>query len=328
MRDLNVFEAVVEPSVERIPLVDIRCHDELDGRACEISHVIYRNVFTEFDQKLSRHLAAVTGTGFPAISATIRIRETKPGASWQAGKSLHFASVPHALRGISARSLKNRATVEITIHAPETEMTIADNPGARQTLDKGDLSALSSALEFCALLGEVEFLEISGDYDLVMVQPLGSDLRPVTIDLYRGSLYVHGAHSEKDVFEGPLFDYRKLALENAVIRGYLASARHALAATKEDAVMTFRAAAEARILSFDRALAGRSLEDYRLDAVISLVARLKAGLGDNLAGLSEDAQITALDWAVSIERAAGAGAASGKYSTLDYLLRGPHRAAS
>ncbi|MCL5778738.1 hypothetical protein M1105_17315 [Limibaculum sp. FT325] len=328
MRDLNVFEAVVEPSVERIPLVDVRCFDIADQRECEISHLVSRNVFTEFDQKLSRHLAAVTGTGFPSVSATIRIRERRPGATWQSGRALHFSSVPHALRGIAARALKTRDVAELYIHAPETDMTVDDGPAHRQEVRKGDVAALSTALAFCAMFGEPDFVELSGDYDIVMAQPSG-ELRPITVDLYRGSMTVYGVHGGgKDVFEGPVYDYKRLTLENPLVRGYLASARHALAAVKEDAVHGFRAAAEARILNFDRALAGRPLENYRLEAVISLVARLKAGLGDNLAGLSEDAQITALDWSSSIERAAGSAAAAGKFSTLDYLLRGPHRTAA
>jgi hypothetical protein len=193
---------------------------------------------------------------------------------------------------------------------------------------KGDVSALTAALEFCAALGEAEFLELSGDYDLLVVQPASTDHKPVTIDIFRGSLTVHAVYGDgKDVFEGPLFDQRRLMLENPVVRSYLAATRHALAAAKEDAVLTFRAAAESRILNFDRALAGKPLDDYRLDAVISLVARLKAGLGENLSGLSEDAQITALDWSASIERATD-GESATKFSTLDYLLRGPHRAAS
>lgn len=329
MRELSVFEAVVEPSVERIPLVDIRCFDVVEGRQCEIAHVVYRNVFTEFDHSLSRHLAAVTGAGFPAISATIRIREAKSDTSWQNGKWLHFQSLPHALRGIAARSLKKREMVELFIHVPENEAAIAENPGARRQIGKGDVAALTAALEFCAALGEIEFIDLSGDYDLIVAHPAGENLKPVTIDLFRGTLVVHGVFGNgTDVLEAPLFDFRRLLIDNQILRTYAASTRHALAAAKEEAVMTFRAAAETRILNFDRALAGRPLEDYRLDAVISLVARLKAGLGDNLSGLSEDAQITALDWSALIERTAANGGGPNKYSVLDFLLRGPHRAAS
>ncbi len=95
----------------------------------------------------------------------------------------------------------------------------------------------------------------------------------------------------------------------------MARARHALVATKEAAVLEFRAAAENRILSFDRALDGRPLDGHRLDAAIALVERLKVGLGGSLIGLSEDAQITALDWSSAI--ASGDGrAATGRHIVL------------
>ncbi len=95
----------------------------------------------------------------------------------------------------------------------------------------------------------------------------------------------------------------------------MARARHALVASKEAAVLAFRAAAEDRILAFDRALAGRPLDGHRLEAAIALIERLKAGLGGSLSGLSEDAQITALDWSAAI--AAGDGRpATGKHIIL------------
>ena len=66
-----------------------------------------------------------------------------------------------------------------------------------------------------------------------------------------------------------------------------------------------------RILAFDRALAGRPLDGHRLDAAVALVERLKAGLGGSLNGLSEDAQITALDWSAAIASGNGRAAAGG-----------------
>jgi hypothetical protein len=329
MHELDLFEAVIEPSVERIPLVDIRYRDVVDGRECEISHLVYRNVFTEFDQKLSRHLAAVSQRGFPAISATIRIRAAKSRATWRDGKTLHFHSVPHALRGIASRALKDQEKVHLAVHTPDDGMGAMDDAGVERVVAPGDVQALNAALDLCAQLGEFEFLDLSGDFDLIMVQPKAAELRPVTMDLYRGSVTVPEAFGDaKDGFEGPLFDFRKLIVEHPQVRTYIAAARHGLAACKESAVMTFRSAAEARILNFDRALAGRPLADYRLDAVVSLVARLKAGLGDNLAGLSEDAQITALDWASSIEHGSDGGSRPDDPTTLEFVLRGSRRAAS
>ncbi|GAG38359.1 unnamed protein product, partial [marine sediment metagenome] len=101
-------------------------------------------------------------------------------------------------------------------------------------------------------------------------------------------------------FECPIHGFAKHVAGNMQAQGYLARARHALVATKEAAVMEFRAVAENRILNFDKALAGRALDGHRLDAAVALVERLKLGLGSNLSGLSEDARIIALDWSSAI----------------------------
>lgn len=301
MRDLTIFETIVQPSVEKIALVDVQYPDVSDGRACIVSHVIHRNVFTGFDQKLSRHLAAIRGSGFPAISATIRIREPHATAPWKEGRALHFASVPHALRGIANRALAERETVDLFLASVETTSELGAPDGTTRTVTRDDVKALGAALEFCRAFGAYEFLQVSGDFDLLLVQPASSDLNPVSMDLYRGVISLPSAYGRSnDGFEGALFDFRRHASEHRAVRNYLANARHAVAAAKEDAVLTFRAAAEDRILSFDRALCGRVLEGHRLDAVMSLVARLRAGLGDDLAGISEDARITALDWAEAV----------------------------
>jgi hypothetical protein len=101
-------------------------------------------------------------------------------------------------------------------------------------------------------------------------------------------------------FECPIHGFASHAAGNVLAQGYMARARHALVATKQTAVEEFRAAAEDRILAFDKALGQRPMDGHRLDAAIALVERLKAGLGSNLHGLSEDAQITALDWSMTI----------------------------
>ena len=109
-------------------------------------------------------------------------------------------------------------------------------------------------------------------------------------------------------FECPIHGFAEHAASNMLAQGYLARARHALVAAKEAAVQDFRAAAETRILSFDKALGQRAMEGHRLDATVALVERLKSGLGSSLGGLSEDAQITALDWTTSIATSEGMAA--------------------
>jgi hypothetical protein len=124
-------------------------------------------------------------------------------------------------------------------------------------------------------------------------------------------------------FECPIHGFAGHVAGNVLAQGYLARARQALVAAKEAAVMEFRAAAESRILSYDKVLAnrtaGRLLDGYRLDATTSLVERLKAGLGSGLNGLSEDARITALDWSMEIA-ASDDSTAVGRHITLAHPL--------
>ncbi len=107
-------------------------------------------------------------------------------------------------------------------------------------------------------------------------------------------------------FECPLHGFGVHVSDNVLAQGYVAQARHALIATKVAAVMEFRAMAEARLVNFDRALAGRPVEGARQEIASALIARLMAGLGSNLSGLSEDAQLAALDWSDAIEIEGGA----------------------
>lgn len=305
MRDFTLFETVVQPSVERIPLMDVQYADVVDDHPCVISHIVSRNVFTDFDLKLSRHLAAVRNGGFPGVTVTIRAREKKAGAIWTEGRDQHFLTVPHALRGIARRAMAKHGFADLTflgIEGASDAMEALDDQSPARRVEKSEVDAFGAALEFCRTLGAFEFLEVSGDFDMLMVKPAGTDFSPITVDLFRGSVSVPAAAGRKhDGFEGALYELRRNLDQNAAARTYFAAARHAMTEAKEDAVLAFRTAAETRIHAFDRALANRPLQGHRLDAVLSLVARLRAGLGDGLTGISEDARITALDWAEAAE---------------------------
>ncbi|MEM6678172.1 MAG: hypothetical protein AAF675_09895, partial [Pseudomonadota bacterium] len=170
-----------------------------------------------------------------------------------------------------------------------------DTPSRR--IDKDELAAFGQGLEFCRSLGAFEFLEVSGDFDLLTVRPAIAEMAVISIDLFRGAVTIPAVQGGGGGFEGALYELQRTVEKNAAARAYFARARHEMTIAREEAVLALRAAAEDRIHAFDRALAGRPLEGHRLDAVLSLVARLRAGLGDDLAGISEDARITALDWA-------------------------------
>jgi hypothetical protein len=295
-----VFNEYVEPCLERIPVLEVTHEESHEGRDYIISQTIQRNVFTDFDQKLSCHLAATRGVGFPAFTVAIYVAERGGAAPLKPLTQAHYASVPHALKGIAERAFGEVDQVELTVH--HNDPSAGDRgAGVSRTVTSDDTEALDAALTICRFLGEPEFLSISGDFDIVLAGPPG-DLKPVIIHVNNGSISMPcSTGGAITPFECPLHGFAAHLGGSILAQGYMAQARHALVAEKERAVRDFRSAAERQILNFDRALAGRSLEGHRLESAVALVERLKAGLGSGLKGLSEDARITALEWSTSIE---------------------------
>lgn len=303
------FKSVIEPSLERLPLLEVLHVERYEGRDFVVSHIIRRNIFTEFDAKLSRHLGALRGAGFPSISVSVRLRERNEAEGWRQARALSFPSVPHALASIGRRALGKGKAATMRLHYQGFHDTAERGQGLRRIIRPEDLEVLEAALSATRHLGESAFLDITGDFDLVMVKPANEDLAPVMFDLYNRRVTIPGTETgSRDSIDTALFDFDRFVAENPAARSYLANARHGLVAAKELSVHQFRAAAEDRIIAVDKTLSGRALEFHRLDAVVGLVARLKAGLGDDLRGLSEDARITAFDWAMAIERESDAPA--------------------
>jgi len=311
----KVFKTIVEPSLERIPVLEALHIERHHGREYVVNQTINRNVFTEFDRKLSRHLAATRGVGFPLFSVSVHVGERGSAASPRQLAVAHYASVPHALKGIAERAVAHNGRTELRIqHSAAGEDESATH--VAREIGPETVEAMMVALGVARHLGEAEFLDMSGDFDIVLAAPPGK-LRPLVMHLANGSVSMPCQSGETVTpFECPLHGFAEHAGGNLHAQGYLASARHALVAAKEAAVADYRAAAEARILSFDKALAGRSLGGHRLDAAVSLVERLKAGLGDTLSGLAEDAMITALDWSAEIADGETARARSGAHVIL------------
>jgi hypothetical protein len=296
----SVFKAYVEPTLERIPILEVQHAERHQGRDFLITQTVNRNVFTDFDRKLSRHLAAVRGVGFPTFTVSVKVAQREAPDNPRSLAPAHHPSVPHALKGIAERAFSHRGAIELVIHHSD-EAAGDRGEGIRRRVTAEDIDSLDTALGVCRLLGEAEFLDISGDFDIVMAAPPGGG-KPVLMHLANGSVTVPcGTGDSTQPFECPLYGFAGHAGANLLAQSYLASARHRLAVAKENAVLEFRAAAEARILGFDRALGTRSLEDHRLEIAVSLVERLKLGLGDSLQGLAEDARVTALDWADMID---------------------------
>lgn len=316
----SVFKTYVEPCIERIPVLEVTHCERHQGRDFVITQTIQRNVFTEFDRSLSRHLAATRGTGFPAFTVMVEVAERGGAAPPRPLTQAHYASVPHALKGIAERAFAMARRAELTIH--HNDPAAGDRgAGVVRSVGLDDIEALNAALGVCRFLGEAEFLTLTGDFDVVIAAPPG-ELRPMIMHIANGSISIPcSTGSTITPFECPLHGFAGHIGGSMLAQGYLAQARHALVAAKEAAVVEFREAAERHILNFDRALAGRPLEGHRLDSAIALIERLKAGLGPSLYGLSEDARITALDWSVSIE-AGGDAATISRRITLAHSAAG------
>ena len=289
----SVFENTVEPELERIPVLEVVHSEKHHGRKFQVHQTICRNVFTSFDRKLSRHLAATTGEGFPDFKTTVEVREIKKNGHSRKLSSASHSSVPHALISIAKRAFDRNGPVELIFkHGNQSE---TDPKGPRRTVKTDELQMLARALKVCRLLGETEFLDISGDFDILIVSPPGG-LKPMTMSLSKGTVSVPGTGGNDMPFECPIMTFSEKAAKDPIAQQYLARARHALVAAKEQAIAEFRTAAEERILETNEALDGCALDGHRLTAVEGLVERLREGLGYNLRGLSEHARITALDW--------------------------------
>lgn len=294
MRMEQLFTSFVEKSLERVPLLEITERRELDGAKGELTHTVHRNIFTSFDACLSRHMSAIKGEGLSAVTIITKFAESGGPLKERLIGAAHFRSLPHGLCKLAKDALEGRGNAALEI----AEMPRETGNIQRRAIGPEDLTGLEQALKVTDWFGRPEFCPLSGDFDMVMLEPLGGS-SAVLIDLYKGSVSIP---CDRERFEAPLFGFADHVKEHPALRAFLASVRHAQIEAKQDAVLAFRAMAEDRIMRFDRALRGNALEYHRLHAAMSLVARLRVGLGDDLCGLSEDAQITALDWSAVIER--------------------------
>ena len=171
----SVFKNFVEPGLERIPVLEVSHVERHQGRGYVISQKIQRNVFTEFDRKLSRHLAATRGAGFPAFTVSVQVNERGSGAPARFLAPAHHVSVPHALKGIADRAFAHcdskNDKIEVTVHQDDRGSdTTGGGVGVTRMLGADDIDALDSALKICRHLGEAEFLNISGDFDIPLMR--------------------------------------------------------------------------------------------------------------------------------------------------------------
>ena len=299
MDQYKFFETVIEPSVERLGLFGLEHDVHFDGSNFVVVHKVSKNVFTNFDGRLSRYLAAVHGRGLPGATVQTTIRDVASGRTWTPYAPRHAASVPHALAIAGRLALGAEKAANVRVGA-----WVSDTTGVDQSfqVSKESIEMLEHGLDICRRIGSIEFLEISGDFERLLARPRDTTMEMVAIDLMRGMISIPTlSEMGGSAWQGPVFGFDKAVKQAPAITAFLARARHYVALAKEEAIHAFRDAAEGRILTFNEALASRELTGYRLDSATALVSRLQAGLGDSLLGLSEAAQMTALDWAVHMQ---------------------------
>lgn len=298
MEQNSFFESVVEPSIERLGIYGIAHDVNFDGRHFVVSHKVSKNVMTDFDKRLSKYLAAVTGVGLPGATVETRIRDVETGRSWSPYPARHLSAMPEALATAVRLSLGSEEVARVRLGAWMSDDKALERD-RELTVDAA--MGMEEAVNVCKQIGPTEFLDVSGDLDRIILKPTGAKLDMLQIDLHRGTVAVPTTTELGGIaWQGALYGFEQQARTTPAVASYLARARYEVSIAKEEAIYAFREAAESRIADFNGALAGRELSGYRLESARSLVSRLQAGLGDTLLGLSEAAQLTALDWAMEV----------------------------
>ncbi len=312
----SIFENIIKPGLDSIPVLEVIHSEWHNGVKFRITQTVNRNVFNAFDYKLSNHLAATTGTGFPSCKVTVQIVDLHSTAEPKYLDPTYHDSAPHALMRIAELALARVGPIELVLQRGDC------NPGQmlpvyhRRKIDSEYIAQFERALGICNHLGTTAFLDLSGEFDAVEIMPPGGELDPVVLNLREGTVQVPSLHGPtKAPFEWPIGAFAEHASSNISAQSYVASVRHAIVTEKQAAILAFRSAAEREIHEFDSALAGRQLEGHWRKGASSLIARLRAGLGDTLAGISEGARGKALDWCAEIRRSRNASPVVAKRAT-------------
>ncbi|MEM6621804.1 MAG: hypothetical protein AAF674_06210 [Pseudomonadota bacterium] len=241
----------------------------------------------------------MAGKGLPSAAVETTIFDEQEGRTWQPYPARFAASVPAALATAVRLALGSETWIRTKRGPWMSDAKALDGEG---TLTQETAQALEYAVGVCSQMGAPEFLEMSGDLSRLLVRPRGAPLDMISMDLEGGTISVPTtAEHSGTAYQGPLFGFERAMRQHPAVGSYLARARYAVSVAKEDAIYAFRDSAESRIMEFDGALSGRELNGHRLETAKTLVARLQAGLGDTLLGLSEAAQLTALEWALHVK---------------------------
>lgn len=295
------FHDKIEPCVQSLPVLRVVHSENHNGRDYQLTQTVKRNVYTEFDRSLSRHLAATGGEAFPAYTVTVEVAEAEAMGARRHLVSAFHESVPHAIKELSGRALKRAGPIELGFYRSNLKTALDPTVAQKRKITSGDVDLLETALAICKTLGDGEFLDISGDFSTIVAAPPGN-MDPLIMYLSHGTVSVPSSTIPGSTpFKWPIYSFFEHAATNMAAQSYLSGVNQAILVEKEAAIREFRSITERRVVDFHDALAGRELHDHWLEAADGLLARLKAGLGEALVGISENARGIALDLAQTME---------------------------
>ncbi|NIP76482.1 MAG: hypothetical protein GTN90_11080 [Xanthomonadales bacterium] len=295
------FHDVIEPTVQALPVLRVVHCETHNGQSFEIAQTIQRNVYTAFDQALSRYLAATSGAAFPVFTVSVVVSTGAGADDAHRLVSGFHDSVPHALSELAERAFTRAGPVELSFFRSGLGAGRTPAAAQRRRITRHEIDMTRTALGICRTIGDSEFLDVSGDFGMVVARPPGN-LDPIIMQLDKGTVLVPSSTLPgSPAFQWSLFSFFERVATNPAAQSYMAGVSQALMAEREGAIMAFRALAERRILDFHKIVGGRPLQGHWLSAAEGLLARLKAGLGDDLTGLAEDARGIALDLSATIE---------------------------
>ncbi|MDH3669219.1 MAG: hypothetical protein OEN23_20075 [Paracoccaceae bacterium] len=144
------YHECIEPTAQALPVLRVLHSEEHNGHAFQITQTIQRNIYTEFDQALSRYLAATSGEGFPVFSVWVVVSTGDDAHDAQQLISGFHDSVPHALSELAERAFTRAGSVELSFFRSNLRDGCDPAVAQRRRITRTDIDMLRTALEVCA----------------------------------------------------------------------------------------------------------------------------------------------------------------------------------
>jgi len=111
----SVFEKMIEPGLDSVPVLDVMHSEWRDGVKYRVTQTIARTIYTDFDRKLSDHLAATRGKGYPGFKVLIEVVDLSGKRKTENLRPSYHDSAPHALNGAVKRAFERVGPVELVL---------------------------------------------------------------------------------------------------------------------------------------------------------------------------------------------------------------------